>query len=128
MFSLRKIITAVQQNLSILQARLYFSRLHGGDWSYSYHPLLGDRFTRQAEIGQIGLVACIMADPRSLLDQSLSDTYVMKVTIVYKGRILSTDYYSSGRVQFVNPTKVRTLNKAFDQVCNEALAAHRKIL
>jgi len=119
---------AVKTYLNNLLSHLYFSQLHGKDWTHSRHHMLGDRFTRQAQVGRIGIVAVIMIDPRALINPEHLDSYVMKVNIVFKGRVLKTNYYMNDRVKDLNPTKVRSFNRLFDQVCNIALTEHRKIL
>ena len=119
---------AVKTYLNNLLSHQYFSQLHGKDWTHSRHHMLGDRFTRQAQVGRIGIVAVIMIDPRALINPEHLDSYVMKVNIVFKGRVLKTNYYMNDRVKDLNPTKVRSFNRLFDQVCNIALTEHRKIL
>lgn len=125
---LKSISQAAKTYLSNLLSHLYFSQLHGKDWTHSRHHMLGDRFTRQAQVGRIGIVAVIMIDPRALINPEHLDSYVMKVSIIFKGRILKTTYYMSDCVKELNPTKVKSFNRLFDQVCNLALTEHRKIL
>ena len=121
------IMQNIRLQMKILISRLYFSTYLGNEWSYSYHPILGDRFTKAAELGRIGIVATISDDPRSIINPEFRDTYVMKVLIVYKGRVIRKGYYTS-EVQYLNPTKPRSFQKAFDRVCNEALVLHRRVL
>lgn len=124
----KKIFAAVQDKLNAWLSHLYFKQLHGHVWSHSHHPRLGDRFTRQAEFGRLGLVAVIMVDPRSLIHPELSETYVIKVHVLYQGRMIESTFHSNERVRNLNPTKVQSFNRAFDSICNHALQQHRKIL
>lgn len=124
----KNISQATKAYLHNLLSHLYITQLHGKEWTHSRHRMLGDRFTRQAQVGRIGIVAVIMIDPRALISPEHQDSYIMKVNIVFKGRVLKTNYYMNDRVKDLNPTKVRSFNRLFDQVCNMALTEHRKIL
>ena len=124
----KKAISEIKLAFAVFQSKLFFARLHKGDWVYSYNRAIGDKFTRSATLGRISVLATISGDPRALIDPERIDSYMMKVVVIYGGRVISTTYHTTGRVELLNPVKVQTFNRAFDAVCNDVLNEHRRVI